>query len=297
METSESINFKVILLIIVILVIIALLIFKMVREHLNFVTTRYVFTSDKLCKLKEELKIVFLSDLHNRYYGERNNKLLEAIKAENPDLILIGGDMVVSKFQKGYGNALHLLRELPKLCQAYAVNGNHEQRMKDYPEKYGDFTPYKEQLIESGIKLLENDMAYIFIKGVNMKISGLEFPLSFHKEKPRKKITRKTIKTFIGSADDRNFQILLTHYPKHFPMYKSWGADLTLAGHLHGGMVRIPGWRGVISPNGELFPKYSGEMTIDGSRAIIVSRGLGNHTIPIRLFNPAEIVVLTLNKP
>ena len=283
--------------IIIISLLALLLMLKSIREHLNFVTTRYALASSKLSNLKAELKIVFLSDLHNRCFKEKNENLIKAIKAENPDLILVGGDIVVSKLQKGYENALDMLKELPKLCPTYAVNGNHEQRMKEYPEKYGDFTPYKEELIKSGLKLLENDSDYIFIKGANIKISGLEIPLSFKKEKPRKKLTRKTIKTFIGPADDKNFQILLTHYPKHFPMYKSWGADLVLAGHLHGGLIRIPGWRGVISPDGELFPKYSGEMTTDGNRSIIVSRGLGSHTIPIRCFNHPEIVVLTLTKP
>ena len=296
METSESINFQTILLIIIITLIVVSLIVKIVREHFKVVITRYALTSSKLEHLKDELKIVFLCDLHNRCYGEGNKKILEAIETECPDLIFVGGDMVVSKFQKGHGNALRMLKELSKTYPIYAVNGNHEQRMKEEPEKYGDFTPYKEQLLESGVKLLENDVTYIFIQGVNIKISGLELPLSFYKERPRKKVTRKTIKSFIGPADDKNFQILLTHYPKHFSMYKSWGADLTLAGHLHGGTIRIPGWRGVISPDGELFPKYSGEMTTVGERTIIVSRGLGNHTIPIRLFNPAEIVVITLGK-
>ncbi len=74
--------------------------------------------------------------------------------------------------------------------------------------------------------------------------------------------------------------------------YLSWGADLVLSGHLHGGIVRIPGFRGVISPGFELFPKYSGGCCREGSQTAVVSRGLGSHTIPVRLFNEAELIVL-----
>ena len=77
--------------------------------------------------------------------------------------------------------------------------------------------------------------------------------------------------------------------------YLAWGADLILSGHLHGGMVRIPGIGGVIGPDFVLFPKYSGEMRRVGDQTVIVSNGLGTHTIHIRLFNPAEVVVLSLN--
>ena len=72
---------------------------------------------------------------------------------------------------------------------------------------------------------------------------------------------------------------------------------MILSGHLHGGIVRIPGIGGVITPQAFLFPKYSGEMTVEGEQAVIVSKGLGTHTIDIRLFNTPEVVLLTLKKP
>ena len=73
-----------------------------------------------------------------------------------------------------------------------------------------------------------------------------------------------------------------------------WGADLTLSGHLHGGLVRIPGLGGVISPQIKLFPKYSGELTSEGEQAVVVSKGLGMHTICFRFCNPAEMIVLQI---
>jgi predicted MPP superfamily phosphohydrolase len=298
MEVSarEGIHIIPTILIIVVLIIIFSMIFKMISEHLIFVITRYTVNSPKFENLNEEIRIALLCDLHNKSYGENNKSLVDAIKEEKPDLILVAGDMVLAKYKKGYEHALELMEQLPQIAPVYACNGNHEQRMKDRPEVYGDFTPYKEHLLESGITFLENEVEHIFINGLNIKISGLELPILNYVRKRRKKITRKTIKTHIGVADDMGYQILLTHYPQPYNMYKTWGADLVLAGHLHGGMVRIPKWRGVLSPQWEWFPKYSGELTKEKNHAIIVSRGLGNHTVPIRLFNKAEVVIITLEK-
>ena len=74
--------------------------------------------------------------------------------------------------------------------------------------------------------------------------------------------------------------------------YKKWGADLILSGHLHGGLVRCPGIGAVVTPQGFLFPKYSGEMRREGEQTIVVSRGLGSHTINIRLFNMPEVIAI-----
>ena len=299
MEASarEGIHLLPIILIIVSLILIFSIIFKMISEHLTFVITHYEVTSSKFENMKDEVRIAFVSDLHNRSYGESNQYLIDAIKEEKPDLILVGGDMVLAKFKKGFQHALEFMEQLPQIAPVYACNGNHEQRMKDKPEVYGDFEPYKNQLLKAGVILLENEVEYIFINGINIKISGLELPISYYlNRKNRRKITRRTMKSYVGVAEESGYQILLTHYPQPYKMYKSWGADLVLAGHLHGGMVRIPGWRGLLSPQWEWFPKYSGELTRDGNNTIIVSKGLGNHTVPVRLFNKAEIVMITLKK-
>ena len=93
---------------------------------------------------------------------------------------------------------------------------------------------------------------------------------------------------------DNSYHILLAHNPSYMEAYKEWGSDLILSGHLHGGCVRLPGIGGVITPQAFLFPKYSGEMTVDGKQTIIVSKGLGTHTFNVRLFNPAEVIAITL---
>lgn len=102
------------------------------------------------------------------------------------------------------------------------------------------------------------------------------------------------IEKLIGEADENSFEILIAHNPVYAEEYAKWGADIILSGHLHGGIVRIPFWRGVVSPQISLFPKYSGGNYQIGDSNLIVSRGLGMHTIKIRLFNEAEVVVLDI---
>ena len=91
-----------------------------------------------------------------------------------------------------------------------------------------------------------------------------------------------------------DYEILLAHNPVYFDAYKKWGADLVLSGHLHGGIIRLPGIGGLITPQAIPFPKYSGEMTTEGEQTIIVSRGLGTHTINLRFLNEAEMIVIHL---
>ena len=275
--------------------IILILIIEITRENLFFRVRRYDVDSDKLSGLKIEGKIIFISDLNNRRFGRENQHLLKKIKEEKPDIILVGGDMVVAKFHSSSHTALAFMKSLPEICPVYYANGNHELRMKENPEKYGNYEEYKNELQKIKIHVLENESELVYLKGKSIRITGLQLPYEYYKKKEKEGITRKDIRSYIGSPDERNFQILLAHNPRFFLTYKSWGADLTLSGHLHGGIVRIPGWRGVISPRGQLFPKYSGEKTTFGNSSIIVSRGLGNHTIPIRLFNQAELVSIKLN--
>ena len=128
-----------------------------------------------------------------------------------------------------------------------------------------------------------------------VRLTGLEIPLECYTHLKRREMPEGAIKERIGNRDPEAFQVLLAHNPSYMKEYLAWGADLILSGHLHGGMVRIPGIGGVIGPDFVLFPKYSGEMRCVGDQTVIVSKGLGTHTIHIRLFNPAEVVVLSLN--
>lgn len=265
---------------------------EMYRELHTFRVTRYRVASPKLTG---EKTWVFLSDLHNQVYGENNCKLIDAVKNESPDLILIGGDMLVGKNGHSYEPALACVKELVKIAPVYYANGNHEERMKLKPEKYDQsYALYREKLLKFGVHLLENEST-VLSDDSKVRLTGLEIPLECYTHLKRREMPGGAIKERIGNRDPEAFQVLLAHNPSYMKEYLAWGADLILSGHLHGGMVRIPGIGGVIGPDFVLFPKYSGEMRRVGDQTVIVSKGLGTHTIHIRLFNPAEIVVLSLN--
>lgn len=278
-----------------VLVAAILVLAEMYRELHTFRVTHYRVNS---AKLAGEKTWIFLSDLHNQVYGVNNEKLIHAVKEERPDLILIGGDMLVGKNGHSYAPTLACVEELVKIAPVYYANGNHEERMKLKPEKYDQsYSAYRERLLKLGVHMLENDSVILVSTGSEEKVrlTGLEIPLECYTHLKRRKMPEGIIKERIGNRDPEAFQVLLAHNPSYMKEYLAWGADLILSGHLHGGMVRIPGIGGVIGPDFVLFPKYSGEMRRVGEQNVIVSKGLGTHTIHIRLFNPAEVVVLSLN--
>ena len=280
------------LLILMILIIVLLVFLEMKRELSYFRKVRYQILVDGLASDK---KIVFLSDLHNHVYGKNNQELLDAIRDENPDLILIGGDILVGKNGVSYENALEFVKRLPQICTVYYANGNHEQRMKEIPENYkASFKEYKKELVAAGVHFLENSSIIFQWDDRNIKITGLEIPLGCYLHFHHYELRTDEVIERIGEKQAGYYEILLAHNPSYMKQYLERGADLILSGHLHGGIVRIPGVVGAISPSFELFPKYSGDFYQEGNTDIVVSKGLGTHTFNIRLFNPAELIVLNL---
>ncbi len=266
------------------------------RELHYFRVVTYKLTSNKLDGIEEGMKIIFLSDLHNQSYGKGNKRLLSRIREEKPALILIGGDMLVSKRDRSYQTALEFVTELSKTAPVYYANGNHEQRMKERPEAYrASFAEYKKLLEEAGVHFLENASQELLCKIGRIRITGLEIPRECYGHFKKKPMPKRAVEDRIGKVKGTDYEILLAHNPAYMKEYLDWGADLVLSGHLHGGIVRFPGGVGAISPAFALFPKYSGDHYREGDKDIVVSKGLGVHTVCVRLFNPAEVVVLELS--
>ena len=284
---------KIILIIVVVFIVYCLI--EMIRELRDFRVTKYRICSQKLNGIKREKKIIFLSDLHNRMYGEENERLLESIRNQHPDLILIGGDMLVRKDGNFYDKTVHFLAKLPGICPVYCANGNHEQKLKELPDKYEQsYEEYKKALTASGIHMLENASETVKLDEVPVKLSGLEIPLGAYARFGKKELSLKEITDRIGEHGD-DYQILLAHHPGYMKEYLAYGADLILGGHYHGCVVQLPGIGGVISTNFTLFPKYSGGIYQEGEQTAVVSRGLGTHSVPLRLWNWPELIVLELS--
>lgn len=284
---------KIILIIVAVFIVYCLI--EMIRELRDFRVTKYRICSQKLNGIKREKKIIFLSDLHNRMYGEENERLLESIRNQHPDLILIGGDMLVRKDGNSYDKTVHFLAKLPGICPVYCANGNHEQKLKELPDKYEQsYEEYKKALTASGIHMLENASETVKLDEVPVKLSGLEIPLGAYARFGKKELSLKEITDPIGEHGD-DYQILLAHHPGYMKEYLAYGADLILGGHYHGCVVQLPGIGGVISTNFTLFPKYSGGIYQEGEQTAVVSRGLGTHSVPLRLWNWPELIVLELS--
>lgn len=265
------------------------------RELHTFQVTHYTVTSPKWKGQLTGETIVFISDLHNHVYGEKNEALLSEIRKLNPTMILIGGDLLVGKEDVTVKPAREFAEALAKLCPVYYANGNHEQRMKEEPEKYKHaYESYKEALEESGVHFLENENIPVRMGEKKIRISGLELPIKTYEKFKKHHVKAKDIRSKVGSADKDTFQILLAHNPEYCEAYLEWGADLILCGHLHGGLICMPNGKSVVTPQFHFFPQYAGEMTSKNGQTVIVSRGLGTHTVNIRLFNKAEVVALHL---
>lgn len=257
---------------------------------------------------KEPFSAAVLSDLHNAVYHSDVRTLTDAIIREHVAAVFSVGDLVVSKGKQwAYDQALELLGSLTERVPVYAVNGNHEVRMRNrFPEQFHSFDEKARAL---GTVMVSNIHVPLRISSMRIGLYGLELNNGYFrrnikdgvpekepeagKKPPKKHVLRDVdITKVLGTPDEDEFTILLAHHPKYFPAYAGWGADLTLSGHIHGGIIRLPGIGGVIGPDPGLFPKYDrGEYEYAGKK-MIVSAGLGTHTISLRVNNPPELVIL-----
>ena len=235
-------------------------------------------------------RIAVLADLHNRVYGSDTASLFEEILEEDCDAVLSAGDLVLMKGGRyAFDQALRLAGALARRLPVYVMDGNHEMRMaRTAPAQY---RRYEEILKKRGVVCLHNESADIDLNGVKLHISGLEPDYRCFRNRYHRSVSREEIHGLIGNRCEDRFNILLAHHPKYFPEYAGWGADLTLSGHLHGGIVRLPYLGGVISPDPELFPHFDHGLFADGDSRMIVSAGLGTHTINLRINNPSELVI------
>lgn len=259
------------------------------------VTEKYRIASEKIHG--QGKTIVFLTDLHNKEFGEENSRLLETVRKVKPDAVLFGGDGMVAK--RGNSDVripLALLTELAKEFPLYCGNGNHESRMLWKSEIYGEaYENYRTALENAGIRYLSNEAADL---DSDIRIYGLDLPKSAYL--PRSgEIPEGLLKETLGEPDPEKFCLLLAHSPLFFEEYAAWGADLTLSGHFHGGTIRLPLVGGVMTPQYQFFyPRCAGYFELPGKgrekSRMIVGRGLGTHSINIRLNDKPQVVVVRL---
>ena len=254
-------------------------------SHYSIHLNRYGLKADR------PFSAAVLADLHNCVYHSDIGCLMDAIRHAGCDLVLSAGDLVVMKAGRfATDQALDLIANLAAEHPVYTANGNHETRMKRlFPDEYERYTG---KLRELGAVNLVNEARSIKICGTMLHIAGLELERMYFKHSRGVVLDSAVITKKVGNRRDNEFNILLAHHPRYFSAYGMWGADLALAGHLHGGIVRLPLAGGVISPDPALFPHYDHGRYTSGRSTMIVSAGLGTHTINLRINNPAELVMV-----
>ena len=260
--------------------------------------TKYEIENEKIPKEFNNFKIVQISDLHNKSFGKGNKRLLEKIDSQNPDIVVITGDLVEGD-NKDFDVALNLIDELLKKYKVYHIIGNHEQKslIKKHKELY---KTYFDKLYKKNIVNLDNEKIRIKKDGKYINIYGLIIPLEYYpyffKNYKNKNMQLKQdfINNKLGEINIDEYNILLAHTPFFFEDYEKYGVDLVLSGHVHGGIIRLPKVGGLLSPNREFFPKYDFGKYIKNNTTMLLSKGLGGSKVLIRFACKPEIVSITL---
>lgn len=264
----------------VILILTAALIAWAAIDSRNIDVTR--FTVSGAPEAFSGFKIVQISDLHNAEFGTDNQKLIDILKSEAPDAIVITGDLIDAR-RTNTEIAESFARRCMEIADCYYVPGNREARLG------GTYDAFESALIADGVNVLRNGSVRIRKEMDAIRIIGVDDP-AFAKASDA--ITNLDAALEALSSDD--FTILLAHRPELIDEYSKWGIDLVLSGHAHGGQIRLPGFGGLYAPGQGFFPRYtSGNYTM-GDTEMIVSRGIGNSAFPLRVNDRPEVVIVTL---
>lgn len=241
------------------------------------IKTNHIYIEDD--RINNDITICQISDLHGFDFGKDNQKLINEISKQNPDIIVATGDMFtfdLNAFEpKGLDTALSLLEKLVDVAPVYYISGEHDHD-----------DAFFQQLSEVGVHVFNYHDEIMTIKdttihlyGVNNQYYSPTFDL--HNE---------------WEQSPKEFSILISHL-ENFEDFREFGIDLSLCGDTHGGQVRLP-FVGAIYANGVWFPDLNGYyikgLYQEEGKYLYVSSGLGSNPIPLRLFNRPEIAVIHL---
>lgn len=229
-------------------------------------------------------KIVQVSDLHNAEFGENNEDLLSLIKEQKPDIIVITGDIVDSR-RTNVQIARDFANNASEIAPVYYVTGNHEARVSVEDE-------IDNVELDKNVIVLHNQSVLLKKGESAIQLIGVDDP-DYRAVKNSTKYMNERLEKY---SDNEYFKILLSHRPELFDVYAENNINIVFSGHAHGGQFRLPLIGGVIAPHQGLFPEYDSGLHTSNNTNMVVSRGLGDSIIPLRINNPPEIIIVTLNK-
>lgn len=255
----------------------------------------YEIETEKL--RNQEVKFAVLTDLHGVVFGENNQELYHAIMEEKPDVVLVLGDMFVRTDFSTLEPARKLLKDLAEQLPVCYTLGNHECALLEKEEYREAYLLYEKSLTDAGVCFLHNEHTGMEIRGTDFVFYGLELPMEYYKKPKSPVLSLTEMERLIGIPYMDGIHVLLAHNPKYGNTYFSWGADLILSGHYHGGIIRFSEHVGLTCPQYLLFPPYCCGDYHEGGSHMIVSAGLGEHTIPVRIHNPRELLMVVMKPP
>ena len=265
---------------------------------LSYVLSRYGLTVTRFAlsqpKLSEPIRIVQLTDLHNSEFGKGNERLIRKVAEQEPDLILLTGDML-NQYEERTDVPVELIRELAQIAPVYASYGNHEEQ---HEKNYG--TDLRAVFTEAGATVLEYDWVDVEIRDQALRIGGIYgYCMAGYYLKTNEADEMET--AYLDSfCDTDRTKLLLCHMPVAWIKYGSldyWNTDYIFAGHAHGGQVRIPFVGGLYAPDQGRFPGRCEGLFFsrDEEHTLVLSRGLGTSKSKLPRFNNIpEILVLDL---
>lgn len=254
-----------------------------VDANTRLVVERFTVQVEGLPKGLSGLKVVQLSDLHIASFGEENETLFSLVRAENPDLIALTGDLLEGRADTEAAERGYVEKTIPRLLDiapVYFVTGNHEWSspwVHDFLETLRDY----------GVTVLQN--AYVLLSDgeSDLVLCGLDDPNGRADMKKPRDVLRA-----LREREGEKPILLLYHRNDKLSLWAELGIDVVLSGHAHGGLIRLPFTDGIYGPGRKLFPKNTSGLCREGKTTMLVSRGLGG--IPLRFLNNPEILSLTL---
>ncbi|MBQ6197146.1 MAG: metallophosphoesterase [Lachnospiraceae bacterium] len=246
----------------------------------------------------DRFRMTLLADLHNCAFDEVLRRLDEA----RPELVLCAGDMInCPRFPRkpAWDNALSFYRELAKRFPVYAVRGNHEERWKDAKDESlrAGYEAFCGELSEMKIELLDNRIVKIKACGTVLNLAGLSPDRHLYRgvAKGMRMLPKGTAESLLGEKPE-GFTVAVSHTPNTIEDLAAWGADLVCSGHIHGGIMRPGHKTGLIGPGLQLLPPYTKGRYQSGRTTLLLSAGLGEHSLPVRIGNPRQIIYADLTE-
>lgn len=269
---------------VLIALILGVLFYFAFRQDLEI--THYSLASNKL-PLGRSLRLVVVSDLHDKVYGKDQKKLSEMIIAQHPTAILYPGDIINDRGKER--GARMLVKALHGRVPGFYVTGNHEYR-------FGRAQIAKKLMKDHGITVLEDQAVEMTLGGFPIVLAGVE-DAGRCSEDPSYDFDTALVEVGEQAAQLDGYKILLVHHPEKINEFRQLDFDLVISGHAHGGQWRIPGLlHGLYAPDQGIFPRYAGGLYVYDDINHIVSRGLANnHNLVPRIFNRPELVVVDIH--